>query len=101
MVKRLELTFDPERPRSEVIYEDRNARVVRFYLKEGQEIRPHRSKSSVFITVLRGKLRFTVGKSEEVLSTGDTAFYEPEEMHGFCALEDSVVEAVITPNVYR
>lgn len=98
VVKRLEEKFG-EKPVAEAVYQDDNAKVVRFYLKQGQEIKPHSSPSSVFITVLKGKLAFVSGEEgkEEILSTGDTIFYEPQELHGFRALEDSVVEAVITP----
>jgi quercetin dioxygenase-like cupin family protein len=99
VVRRCDPSFDPSGPRSEVVYEDANAKVVRFYLKGGQEIKPHRSGSSVFITVLKGKLRFTLGdEGEETLEEGSTVFYRPRELHGFVALEDSVVEAVIAPN---
>lgn len=98
VVKRLEEKFG-EKPQVEVVYQDDNAKVVRFYLKRGQEIRPHSSPSSVFITVLRGKLSFLLGEEgkEETLGVGDSVYYEPKELHGFKALEDSIVEAVITP----
>ena len=98
VVKRLEENFSDLSPRRELVYEDTNARVMRFYLKEGQEIKPHRSSSSVFITVLRGNLLFITGEGEETLGEGDTVFYKPEELHGFKALKDSVVEATISPN---
>ncbi|NPA31994.1 MAG: cupin domain-containing protein [Aquificae bacterium] len=98
VIKRLEERFG-EKPVSEVVYEDENAKVVRFYLKAGQEIKPHSSPSSVYITVLKGRLNFFLGKENEEreVGAGDTVFYEPGELHGFRALEDSVVEAVITP----
>lgn len=98
-VVRLEGKFSERSPFRELVYEDTNARVIRFYLREGQEIRPHRSPSSVFISVLSGKLSFFIGREgkEETLDAGSTVFYEPEELHGFKALEDSVAEAVITP----
>jgi len=99
-VAKLEKKFSEESPQRELVYQDRNARVIRFYLKGGQEIKPHTSPSSVFITVLKGKLSFCAGSvdKEDILEAGSTIFYEPEELHGFKALEDSVVEAVITPN---
>ena len=98
VIKRLEEKFG-EKPVVEAVYQDGNAKVVRFYLKQGQEIKPHSSPSSVFITVLKGKLSFLSGEEgkEETLNAGDTIFYEPRELHGFKALENSVVEAVITP----
>ncbi len=100
VVKPLEEKYSSESPVRELVYEDANAKVIRFHLKEGQEIKPHRSPSSVFISVLAGKLSFYLGseEKEEVLEKGATVFYEPEELHGFRALENSVVQAVITPN---
>ncbi|GEM_PF-543729 len=100
VVKALEEKYSEGSPSRELVYEDSNAKVIRFFLKKGQEIRPHRSPSSVFISVLKGRLSFCMGdeSKEEVLSEGSTVFYEPEELHGFKALEDSVVQAVITPN---
>jgi len=82
---------------SELVYEDGNAKVVRFYLRGGQEIKPHTSPSSVFITVLKGKVAFYAPQGELEAEAGSTVFYEPNEPHGFKALEDAVLEAVITP----
>ncbi|MDQ7038377.1 MAG: cupin domain-containing protein [Aquificota bacterium] len=95
LVKRLENDFDPEGPKTVLVHQDGGVRVVRFYLKEGQEIKPHRSKHQVIVTVLSGRLRFLLGDREDTLNSGTTVIYEPEELHGFTALEDSVVEALI------
>jgi len=92
-----------DRPISEVVYEDENAKIIRFYVRAGQEIKPHKSSSSVYITVLKGKLSFYIGKDETEREVGEgaTVFYEPNELHGFKALEDSVVEAIVTPKPTR
>jgi len=97
-VKRFEEKFSEQSPQNELVYEDENAKVIRFYLKEGQEIKPHRSNSSVFIVVLKGSLIFISENAEETLNQGDTIFYKPNELHGFKAIKDSVVEATISPN---
>ncbi len=100
VVKRLEDNYSEERVLSEVVYSHDNARVVRFYLLKDQEVKPHISNSSVLISVLKGKLIFYSGEAlkEDILNQGDSIFYEPKELHGFKALDNSVVEAVITPN---
>jgi len=98
VVKRLEERFSDISPQRELVYEDENAKVIRFYLREGQEIKPHRSPSSVFITVLKGSLIFISEDAQETLNQGDTIFYRPNELHGFKALKDSVLEATISPN---
>ena len=98
-VVRLREEFKDSSPGTEVSYDCPEARVVRFFLKEGQEIKPHTSPSRVFIAVMKGRLVFTIGEEEkEELRAGDTIFYDPKELHGFKALEDSVVEAFIVPN---
>ncbi|NPA40839.1 MAG: cupin domain-containing protein [Aquificae bacterium] len=99
VIKPLERKFKEDQPNRELVYEDSNAKVIRFYLKEGQEIKPHRSPSSVFISVLEGEVLFYIGEEgKETLREGGTVFYEPQELHGFKAITDCVVQAVITPN---
>jgi len=100
VIKVLEDKFNPEMPAREVVYNDDNVRVMRFYLKAGQEIKPHRSPSTVVLTVLQGRLSFYIGSEdrEETLETGASVFYDPNEPHGFRAIEDSVAQAVVAPN---
>jgi quercetin dioxygenase-like cupin family protein len=95
--KSLEEKFSQERFLSEVLYEDKNGKVLRFYLKKGQEVKPHTSPSSVFITLLKGKALFYSPQGEREVDEGGAVFYEPGEPHGFRALEDSVFEATICP----
>ncbi len=100
VIKRLEERFKEDSVNTEVVYNHPNGRVIRFYIPKEKEVKPHRSKSSVFITVLKGALVFYMGKEDayETLKVGDSVYYEPDELHGFKALEDSVVEAIISPD---
>jgi quercetin dioxygenase-like cupin family protein len=92
--------FSPEKPVSEKLIATDNMVIVHFYLKKGQKIPLHASKSDVFVTVLRGKGKFFYGSEEqyEMLETEDSLYYQPEEPHGFEAEEDMIVQAVIAPN---
>ncbi len=92
--------FNLEKPYSEKIISTENMMIVHFYLKKGQKIPLHVSKSEVFVTVLSGKGRFFVGSEEnsEILNQEESLFYESNEPHGFEALEDMIVQAVISPN---
>ncbi|WP_293445479.1 cupin domain-containing protein [Persephonella sp.] len=92
--------FDPVKPVSEKMIATDNLVVVHFYLKEGQKIPLHASKSDVFVTVLKGKGKFYYGSenSYEALETGESLYYQPEEPHGFEAEEDMIVQAIISPN---
>ncbi|NPA13394.1 MAG: cupin domain-containing protein [Aquificae bacterium] len=92
--------FDPEKPVSEKIITTDNMVVVHFYLKAGQKIPLHTSTSEVFVVVLQGKGKFFYGdeNSYEVLEERESLFYQSEEPHGFEAVEDMIVQAVISPN---
>ena len=100
VIKRLEEKFNADSIATEVVYNHPNGRVIRFYIPKEKEVKPHKSKSSVFVTVLKGTLVFYIGKEDthETLKAGDSVYYEPDELHGFKALEDSVVEAIISPD---
>ncbi|NPA52170.1 MAG: cupin domain-containing protein [Aquificae bacterium] len=91
--------FKDERPFSERILETDDFLLIHFYLKQGQKIPMHTSPSLVLITVLEGKGRFFYGSEEnfEDLDCGETIKYQPEEPHGFSALEDMVVQALVIP----
>ncbi len=92
--------FNEEKPYSEKILATDNMVVVHFYLKKGQKIPLHTSKSEVLVTVLSGKGKFFVGSEDntEILEEKESYFYQSEEPHGFEALEDMIVQAVISPN---
>ena len=92
--------FNPDKPISEKMVSTDNLVVVHFYLKKGQKIPLHTSKSDVFVTVLKGKGKFFYGSEEsfEILETEESLYYQPEEPHGFEAEEDMIVQAVISPN---
>jgi len=100
VIKKFEERFNKDAVKTEVVYDHPNGRVLRFYIPAGKEVKLHKSKSSVFITVIKGNLIFYIGdlNTHETLKTGDSIYYEPEEPHGFKASEDSVVEAIISPN---
>ncbi len=95
--------FSSEKPISEKILSSENMAIVHFYLKKGQKIPLHTSKSEVLTTVLKGKGRFFYGNEDtfEILEEGDSYFYNAEEPHGFEAIEDMIVQAVISPNPQR
>ncbi|MEZ0323243.1 MAG: cupin domain-containing protein [Hydrogenothermaceae bacterium] len=91
--------FSSEKPVVEKVTDTDNGRIVLFFLKKGQIIELHRSPSDVIVTVLFGKGRFFIGSKDVYrdINCGETVIYEPNELHGFEAIEDMVVQAVITP----
>ncbi|WP_297888007.1 cupin domain-containing protein [Sulfurihydrogenibium sp.] len=99
-IVRIDETKFSLKPHIEKIYEDERLRIVLFYLKSGSVIDLHTSSSTVITTVLKGKGNFFIEDREsvEVLETGDSLIYLPNEPHGFEAIEDMVVQTVITPS---
>lgn len=87
-----------DKPVVEKIYENETVRVVLFYLKSGSIIDLHTSTSTVITTVLKGSGKFYIGSREniKILQEGETLIYDPNEPHGFEAVEDMVVQAIIT-----
>ncbi|HSJ23125.1 MAG TPA: cupin domain-containing protein [Longimicrobiales bacterium] len=87
-----------ERPATEILHDEASVRVVMFHLKPGQQVRPHTSPSSVLVTVLSGHGEFTGADDATELNAGDSAVYEPGEVHGMVAgTEPLRFLAIITP----
>ncbi len=84
-----------DEPSREVIFNSQNLRIVRFFLREGQEVKPHSAPATVSVVVLRGELSFYTEGGERVLGEGETIIYDKGEKHGFKALKESVVQAFI------
>jgi len=79
------------------IYSSENLRCIFFYLRKGQKIHLHTSPHLVWITVLEGKSRFFIGSEENTQDLGEkeSILYDPDEPHGFLALEDCVLMALV------
>ncbi len=84
-------------PAKEVGYSSDGLRCIYFFLKKGQKVELHTSPHWVWITVLDGRSLFFVGSEENTkeLSARESILYEPREPHGFLALEDSVLMALV------
>lgn len=91
--------FSNEKPIIEKIEDTEYARVVVFFLKRGQVVDLHKSPSNVIISVLKGEGRFFFEdtKNFKDLKIGETVIYSPNEPHGFEAIEDLIVQAIIIP----
>jgi quercetin dioxygenase-like cupin family protein len=87
-----------ERPATQILHDDTNARVVAFHLMPGQKVPPHHSNSTVLVHVLEGIGVFHGADASETLSAGSMAVFEPGETHAIDAVESSLrFVAVITP----
>jgi quercetin dioxygenase-like cupin family protein len=86
------------RPATAIVHDDADARLVVFRLAPGQSVAPHRSVSTVTLTVIAGRGLVLGGSVERRVETGHVAVFEPNEMHGMRAEADPfVLLAVITP----
>jgi len=100
LIKIDESKFNDKKVNVEVVLSTAEFRLVYFYLKAGQKVGLHSSKSHVLTTVLKGKGKFFIENEEnyEVLNIGDAIYYKPTQPHAFEAIEDMVVQAIISPN---
>ena len=100
-MKVLEVRATPardERPSSQVLHDDPDARVVAFHLLPGQEVAAHRSPSTVLVQVVEGSGTFVGRDGEARLGVGDAAVYSPNEVHAIRASEGPLrFLAILTP----
>ena len=96
------IAANPSRPATAVLHDSADVRQVVFRLAPGQSVPPHRSTSTVLLTVLDGAGVLSGegenGAAEHHCTTGDTVAYEPNELHGMRAEgETLLLLATITP----
>lgn len=88
-----------DRPATMILHDEPNVRVVAFRLEPGQEIRPHRSSSTVLVQVVEGAGTFTGEGASAVLRSGEAAVFAPGEIHAIRAdAEPLRFLAVLTPS---
>ena len=90
------------RPATAVLHDTADVRQVVFRLEPGQSVPPHRSVSTVLLTVLEGNGILSGEKSGTVIEraciAGDVVAYEPNELHGMRADGNTLLLlATITP----
>ena len=87
-----------DRPATQLLHDSADVRVVAFHLQAGQEVKPHRSSSTVLLQVIEGEGVFSGADSESRLTAGEAALFDREEMHGIRAVEGALrFLAIITP----
>ena len=88
----------PGRPATAILLDTADIRLVVFRLAAGQAVPPHRSPSTVMLTVLEGSGVLSGGSAERQCTAGDIAVYAPDELHGMRAVDDELLLlATITP----
>lgn len=92
-----------DRPATAILHDSADVRLIVFRLGPGQAVAPHRSTSSVQLTVLEGS-GVLAGESgshvvDQVCTAGDVVVYLPNELHGMRASSDEelLLLATITP----
>jgi quercetin dioxygenase-like cupin family protein len=95
---RAALSAQPGRPATAILSDTPDARLVVFRLAPGQVVAPHRSTSSVLLTVLEGAGTLSGEAGERTCAAGDVVAYAPEELHGMRADDgELLLLATITP----
>ncbi len=92
--------FNEKEPYSEVILETPEFAIFHVYVKAGQKVDLHSSKSYMVITVIQGEGKFFVGSEENVehVKEEETIVYDKGELHGYEAVEDMIVQVNAIPN---
>ena len=92
------IAADTRRPATAVVHDTPDARLVVFRMSAGQSVPPHRSVSSVLLSVVSGRGVVSGATEERTVEEGDVVAYEPNELHGMRATDDDfVLLATITP----
>jgi quercetin dioxygenase-like cupin family protein len=92
------ISATPERPATAVLFDAPEMRLVVFRLAPGQAVAPHRSASSVTLTVLEGSGILSGERDERTCGIGELVAYPPNELHGMRATtEELFLLACITP----
>ena len=86
------------RPATAIVHDAADARLVVFRLAPGPAVAPHRSSSTVLLSVLGGRGLVSGADGEREVSAGDVVLYEPDETHGMRApFEELTLLATIAP----
>ena len=97
-VAREAVAANPTRPATATVHDSADTRLIVFRLSPGQSVAPHRSASSVTLTVISGSGLTSGADEERPITTGDVITYDPNEVHGMRAAdEELVLLATITP----
>ncbi len=99
---RAAISPNPEKPASAVIHDTDDLRLVVFRIAPGQSVPPHRSVSSVMLTVLEGEGTLAGEENgqpvEQRFGAGQSVTYEPNELHSMSAgSTELLLLATITP----
>jgi quercetin dioxygenase-like cupin family protein len=96
------VAVNPSKPATATLHDTADLRLLVFRFSPGQEVPPHRSVSTVMLTVLEGTGTLSgdpdVTPKEIVCNPGDVVVYAPDELHGMRATHGPLLLlAAITP----
>lgn len=90
--------FRAERPSTQLLHDTEDLRVIAFALEPGQEVKPHRSTSTVLLQVIEGEGEFSGANGMMRVSAGDAVAYDRGELHGIRANAGRLrFLAIVTP----
>jgi quercetin dioxygenase-like cupin family protein len=92
--------FDPARPKSQVLVDTPQARVMLFCLEEGQQVPTHGSDSAVVFYTVAGEGTASIGDEVIELRPGQLVECPPKLPHGLKGSRGLVVLATIAPRPF-
>lgn len=81
---------------TKVILETSFSKEIRILLKEGQEMKEHKTKFPIIVHVIEGLVDFGVAKEIHSFKTGDIISLEANVPHDLFAKKDSIVRLTLS-----
>jgi quercetin dioxygenase-like cupin family protein len=92
----------PGRPATTVVYDSDDLRLIVFRIGPGEAVAPHKSASTVQLSILEGRGLVSGERNrivqEHSCTAGDVVVFAPNELHGMRAIDDTLlILATIAP----
>jgi len=96
-MQRYVLGFQDEKIKG--VFQQGDCKFVQLSLEPGQGLAKHKTKHTLALIVLSGKIHFTVDEQTETFSASEMLTLEPSREHAVEAVERSTVLLVLVPEV--
>ncbi|PVX52038.1 hypothetical protein C7377_0333 [Balneicella halophila] len=80
-----------DKPAISVLFETENTKEVRILMREGQEMKEHKTSYPITVEIFEGEIDFGVNGEQYIINRGDILSLEGGVPHNLKALKDSIV----------
>lgn len=86
-----DLQYNDNKPAVNMILETAFSKEIRIAMKQGQEMKEHKTPFPIVIELVEGEVDFGVNGSKQVIKKGDMLTLEGNIPHDLLALQNSIV----------